>query len=160
MTSHSTSFTRKTRTARAGLAAGVAGFGLLTLAGCAIQQAQAVDTVTTTGTSATSETSDTASTSTYADGTYSAESAYQAPGGIDSVTVELTIADDVITAVSVSGQAEDHEGMQFIDRFASAISSEVVGKDLSTLSVSRVAGSSLTSNGFNSALDAIRSQAD
>jgi hypothetical protein len=59
----------------------------------------------------------------------------------------------------VSADATDHEARQYQQAFASAISAEVVGKDISSLSVTRVAGASLTSNGFNSALDQIRSHA-
>ena len=138
------------------LAVGFAAFGLLSLAGCAVDGATADPT--TAGGETTSPSSS-ASTSTYADGTYTSEGSYQAPSGIETVTVKLTIVDDVVTAVSTSSDATDHEAREFQTLFASGISSEVVGKDLEGLSVSRVAGSSLTSNGFNSALDEIRSQA-
>jgi uncharacterized protein with FMN-binding domain len=162
MTSPATSpFVRKRPVLRGGLAAGIAGLGLLTLAGCAIDQAQADDTVTTTPETSESTTSGATSsaTSTYADGTYSAEAQYLAPSGQETVSVTITLADDVVTAVTATGDATDHEAVEFQDRFSSGISAEVVGKDIAGLSVSRVSGSSLTSNGFNAALEQIRSDA-
>ena len=43
--------------------------------------------------------------------------------------------------------------------FAAGIASEVVGVPLDQISVSRVAGASLTTQGFMTALDAIKSEA-
>lgn len=135
------------------LALGFAALGLLSLTGCAVGSA-------TAGPSTRTETSSpSAPDSVFADGTYTSEASYQAPSGIESITVQLTVADDAVTAVTATGNAVDHEAREFQSRFEDAISSEVVGADLSTLSVTRVAGSSLTSNGFNAALDDIRSQA-
>jgi uncharacterized protein with FMN-binding domain len=124
------------------LATSFASLGLLSLAGCAVESATAH-----TGTAA------------YADGTYTTQASYQAPSGTESISVDLTVANDVVTSVNVSGNATDPEAAQFQARFASGISTEVVGKDLSSLSVTRVSGASLTSNGFNTALDDIRAQA-
>ena len=136
---------------------GFASLALLALAGCAAESsvadpAPSTDSTTTDGASPTSS-------STYADGTYTASGDYVAPSGTETVTVELTVENDVITEVTTHGDATDPEAQEFQQRFGSGISAEVVGKDLATLSVSRVSGSSLTSSGFNSALDDIRSQA-
>ncbi|MEO5920080.1 MAG: hypothetical protein ABIQ01_02945 [Pseudolysinimonas sp.] len=143
-----------TSRSRRPLALGFAALGMLSLAGCAVQTAVA-------GTAGDNSTGapDSAATSGYADGTYTVEAGYQAPSGDESIVVELTLVDDTVTAVTVSGDATDHEAREWQGRFASAISGEIVGKDISALSVSRVAGASLTANGFNSALDEIRSQA-
>ena len=142
------------------LALGSAMLALLAVTGCAAGSATA-DTPSSGG--ATPQNSSAAASpatdTDYADGTYTSEASYQAPSGIESITVQLTVADDTVTAVSATGDAVDHEAREFQSRFASAISSEVVGADLASLSVTRVAGSSLTSNGFNTALDDIRSQA-
>ena len=135
------------------LVAGVAGAGLLLLAGCTIEGANAEDVPTPT-TEATPE-----STSVYADGTYIAEGDYVAPSGVETVSVSLTIADDVVTDVSVTGDAVDHEAIEFQELFARSIAAEVLGKDIAGLSVTRVSGSSLTSAGFNAALEKIRAEA-
>ncbi len=131
--------------------AGFTALSLATLAGCAAATAPTTidDTDSNSGTGASTS---------YADGTYTASASYQAPSGTESITVDLTLSGGTVTAVDVSQEATDHEAREFQSRFASGISDAVVGKDLSTLSVSRVSGSSLTSQGFNAALDSIRSQ--
>lgn len=100
-----------------------------------------------------------ASTSTYADGTYTAEGSYATPESVESITVTVTLADDVITAVEVTGDPQKRESEQYQGQFIGGISDVVVGQDIDTISVSRVAGSSLTSGGFNEAIDAIKSEA-
>ena len=138
------------------LAIGFAGLGIATaLAGCS------------TGTSATSDSGDTSNSSgssdttsaNYKDGTYTEDGDYTSPGGPQSVTVKLTLAGDKVTAVTVTGHATDPTAKGYQAQFVSGISSEVVGKDIDALNVSRVAGSSLTSGGFNAALKAIKAEA-
>ena len=131
------------------LSVGAASLGLLALAGCAVGSATA-DNSPPSG--------DTASTG-YTDGTYTVDAGYQAPSGRESIQVTLTVAGDAVTAVTVTGDATDREAREYQNRFASAIGSEAVGRNLSGLTVSRVAGASLTSNAFDAALDDIRSQA-
>lgn len=97
--------------------------------------------------------------STSTDGTYSAEGTYSSPDGQEEIAVTITVKSNLITAVSVQSVESNGEGQQYQARFASEISSAVVGKELASLQVSTVAGASLTSNGFNSALEAIRSEA-
>jgi len=95
----------------------------------------------------------------YADGTYEAEGDYVSPAGASRVTVELTIADDVVTAVTVTPLATDSTSKGFQTQFADGIAAAIVGHDIDTLTVSRVGGSSLTSGGFNDALAQIKSEA-
>ena len=162
MTSHPTTpATRTTRAIRGGLVAGFAGLGLLTLAGCAVAQAQADNTTPGSETSQTSPsgTSTANTTSVYTDGTYSVSAAYQAPSGVETVSVTITLVEDVVAEVTASGDSTDREAAGFQNRFSAGISAEVVGKDIAGLSVSRVAGASLTSTGFNTALEQIRSEA-
>lgn len=125
---------------------GFAGLGVTAaLAGCAAGgggQGGAVDT-----------------SAEYADGTYEAEGDYVSPAGPSHVTVELTLADDVVTEVTVSPLATDPTSRGFQQQFADGISAEIVGKDIDTLSVSRVGGSSLTSGGFHDALEQIKAEA-
>ena len=75
------------------------------------------------------------------------------------ISVSLTLAADVVTAVTVVGDATDHEAQEFQGRFADGIAAEVVGRDIADLSVTRVSGASLTSGGFNTAVETIRSEA-
>ena len=144
----------------------LAGLGLIgALAGCsgnAVAEGNDTGSGTGSGSSADSGTdSGTGSTGggTYADGTYEADGEYTSPGGKESVGVRITLEDDVVTAVTVTPHATSGNAKQFQTRFAGAISGEVVGKDIDSLDVSRVAGSSLTSGGFNDALGAIKADA-
>ena len=129
------------------VALGFAGLGLVgALAGCS----------STTG----STSGDSADTSaSYKDGTYTEDGDYTSPGGPQSVTVKLTLAGDKVTAVTVTGHATDPTAKSYQAQFVDGISAVVVGKDVDTLNVSRVAGSSLTSGGFNAALKAIKAEA-
>jgi uncharacterized protein with FMN-binding domain len=154
------------RPVRVGAAvAGVA--GMLALAGCAgtSDVADAATTAPTTApTTAASSTpsaspSAAASSSAYKDGTYTAEGSYSTPESVESVTVTVTLADDVITAVEVTGDPQKAESKEYQSKFIGGISDAVVGKSIDEISVSRVAGSSLTSGGFNQAIDEIKSEA-
>ncbi|CAD5995994.1 FMN-binding protein [Agreia sp. COWG] len=100
-----------------------------------------------------------ASTSTYKDGEYKAEGSYTSPGGPEKVGVSLTLAGDVITAVTVTPESENPNGKKYQGEFADGISSVVVGKSIDDIKVSKVAGSSLTSGGFNDAVDQIKAEA-
>ncbi|KQR36971.1 FMN-binding protein [Microbacterium sp. Leaf159] len=137
--------------------AGVA--GLLVLAGCS-GTADAEDQSTDTGTDTSTESTDSgASTGDYSDGTYTADGSYQTPETVESISVTLTIDDGVVTEVEVTGDPKARETEQYQGQFIDGISDEVVGKSLDELNVSRVAGSSLTSGGFNEAVDSIKEQA-
>ncbi len=56
-------------------------------------------------------------------------------------------------------EAENATSKQFQTKFAGGISDAVVGKSIDELNVSKVAGSSLTSTGFNAAIDDIKADA-
>jgi uncharacterized protein with FMN-binding domain len=145
-------------------AAAAGALGMLTLAACAPAEAETSDQgASSADPSASAETSSGADggdgSRTYADGTYTAEGAYQTPETVETITVTLTLADDVITAVEVTGDPQARETEQYQSKFIGGIADVVVGKDLDEISVSRVAGSSLTSGGFNKAVEDIRSDA-
>ena len=142
--------TAVSRPVRAGVAVvGIA--GALTLAGCA---GTTQDSSPKSGTGS----SDTSSGS-YADGTYTAEGAYATPESVETISVTVTLAGDVITDVEVAGDPQKHESEEYQGKFIGGISDAVVGQDIDEISVSRVAGSSLTSGGFNKAIEDIKSQA-
>jgi uncharacterized protein with FMN-binding domain len=95
----------------------------------------------------------------YTDGAYTEDGSYLSPAGEQTVTVKLTLAGDKITAITVTPHATDPTAKQYQAMFVQGISAIAVGKDIDQLSVSRVAGSSLTSGGFNKAIEAIKSDA-
>jgi cytoskeletal protein RodZ len=116
---------------------------------------------TDTSTEDSSNTSDssTSSSSGYTDGDYSATGSYESPGGSESITVNVTLKDGVVTATSAKSGATDPEAQEYQDDFISGYKQLVVGKSVDSISLSRVSGSSLTSQGFNSALSKIKSAA-
>jgi uncharacterized protein with FMN-binding domain len=127
--------------------------GIVALAGCAA-------TATPTPTADSGDTGgDAGSSGTYTDGTYTADGSYATPESVETITVTLTLESGVVTDVEVTGEPTRRESEQYQGQFIGGISDEVVGKNIDDLSVSRVAGSSLTSGGFNEALDAIKAEA-
>ena len=95
----------------------------------------------------------------YKDGTYSAVGSYMSPGGFDNIAVTLTLKGDIVTNVYTTPQAGDGTSSRYQDMFISGYKPYVVGKDISSLVLGRISGSSLTPRGFNDALDKIRNQA-
>ena len=98
-------------------------------------------------------------TGPYTDGTYEASGQYTNPHGQETVDVTLTLVDDTITAVEVVGHGTDPNTENYQGQFIAGIEAEVVGKKLDEISVDRVGGSSLTSTGFNAAVEEIKADA-
>jgi uncharacterized protein with FMN-binding domain len=141
-----------------------AGLSLMgVLAGCTA----AADEPTTDTTPETAESeapeesteSDATTGGVYTDGTYEAEGEYQSPNGTESVDVTVTLEADVITAVEVVGSGSNPNSQRFQGEFSDGIGDVVVGQNIDEISVSKVAGSSLTSGGFNAAIDEIKAEA-
>lgn len=99
------------------------------------------------------------STGDYADGTYEATGDYQAPSGTETVDVSITLEGGVITDVKVVGTATDPTAQQHQGEFIGGIADAVVGKPIDDIQVSKVSGSSLTSGGFNKAVEEIKAEA-
>ncbi len=110
-------------------------------------------------TSPSTSTEATASASEFKDGTYSADGSYQTPGGRESIGVTVTLKSGVITYATVEQHATAGEAEEYQSKFAGAFRSQVVGKKIDEVSLSRIAGSSLTPNGFNNAITEIESKA-
>ncbi|GAA1535966.1 FMN-binding protein [Nocardioides humi] len=92
----------------------------------------------------------------YTAGDYTATGSYTTPGGAEKLEVSLTLdADGTISALTVTPLGVNPNSKKFQAQFASGIADVAVGKSIASLSVDKVAGSSLSSGGFNSALDAI-----
>ena len=95
----------------------------------------------------------------YKDGTYSADGTYKSPNGTETVGVQLTLANGTVSAVEITEHPSNPNTRKFQGQFAGGIAAQVVGKSLDEIKVSKVAGSSLTSGGFNQAVEEIKSQA-
>ena len=140
-------------TFRKSVVAGIAGLSLAgSAAGCAPGQAA--------GTQATGAASAAAAgTATYKDGTFSADGNYVSPNGTETVGVTLTLAGGAVSDVQITQHPSNPNTRKFQGEFAGGIKSQIVGKRLDEIKVSKVAGSSLTSGGFNQAVDKIKSDA-
>lgn len=141
---------------------------LLAIAGGAIYVASRPGDITTTETTTTESTGNQTTTpdtgdgqvaGEYKNGTYEATGTYSTPGGRESVNLSVTITDGVITATEIDGSASSGDSLQYQTRFINNYESLVVGKSVDEVSLSRVAGSSLTSSGFNNALEQIKTDA-
>lgn len=139
--------------------------GIVTLAGCAGGSTEAAAPAESSAAPAVSSAPSTsaeaggASTGVYADGTYEATGQYATPESVETVDVTLTIAGDTVTDVTVTGDPQAAESRRYQSEFIGGIKDEVVGKNIDEISVSKVAGSSLTSGGFMNALETIKSEA-
>lgn len=100
------------------------------------------------------------STGSYADGEYSATGEYQSPGGAESIEVTVTLGGNVVTEVTVAGNATAGNAVRYQGEFEEGIAAEVVGVNIDELAVDKVAGSSLTSDGFNAAIEQIKADAN
>jgi uncharacterized protein with FMN-binding domain len=93
--------------------------------------------------------------SPYSDGIYEATGQY---GSLpSSITVTVTLIDEVITDVKVTPHARTQHPLQ--RRFAAAVPAVVVGKHIDEVKVGRLAGSSGTPDGFKQAIEKIKKQA-
>ncbi|MFD4958581.1 FMN-binding protein [Microbacterium sp. NPDC058389] len=150
-------------------AAFTAAAGIALLAGCAPTASEAEEP--STGSTSSSENSDETSSDdtssdagstsggAYTDGTYTAEGTYATPESVETISVTVTLQDDVITDVEVTGNPQKRESEEYQSKFIGGIAAVVVGQDIDDVQVSRVAGSSLTSGGFNDAIETIKSEA-
>ncbi len=98
-------------------------------------------------------------TATYKDGSYSAVGSYVSPGGEETIKVDLTLKDNVVTSVKTTAQATKPESKRWQQTFISGYESMVVGKKIEEVSLTKVSGSSLTPKGFMDALAKIETQA-
>lgn len=99
------------------------------------------------------------SSTDFKDGSYVATGSYESPGGNETITVHVTLQHGVVTATSADSGAQDPEASEYQSMFISGYKSLIVGKDIADISLSRVSGSSLTSQGFNDAISQIKDQA-
>ncbi|MFJ3956507.1 FMN-binding protein [Arthrobacter sp. NPDC090010] len=139
-----------------GLAAAAGGIAILV--GCAPAKDASV-TEPQAQPSAQGSTAASHTTGHYKNGTYSADGHYVSPNGEETVGVTLTLSAGKITDVNITPHPTSANTQLFQNRFAGGIKDLVVGKSIDELDVSRVAGSSLTSGGFNDAVEAIKKQA-
>lgn len=98
-------------------------------------------------------------TSEYKDGTYTANGHYFSPDGKEGLTVSITLDQGMVTDAQVKQGANDPTAVSYQELFISGYKSKVVGKKLNSIHLTNVSGSSLTSQGFNSAVSKIKQEA-
>jgi len=149
---------------RTSVFAGFAGLSLVgTVAGCApsatpgtpAPAGAAADSSSPSGTSSSLASSG----SVYRDGTYSADGTYRSPQGQETVGVQLTLASGTVIAVKITEHPSNPNTRKFQGEFSGGIAAQVVGRNIDELKVEKVAGSSLTSGGFNEAVEKIKAEA-
>jgi uncharacterized protein with FMN-binding domain len=94
--------------------------------------------------------------SAYKDGNYSATGTYNSPGGKETLRVTLDLKNDLISDLAVTSVQINSTAVPYETAFEGGIQSVAVGKDISTLNIGPVAGSSLSSIGFNHAITTIK----
>lgn len=95
----------------------------------------------------------------FKDGQYSATASYNSPGGLQSLGVTVTVTGDKVTMSTLDLMGKIGISITYQKLFESGYLDQVVGKDLATISLGAVAGSSLTALGFNDALSQIQTAA-
>ena len=108
----------------------------------------------------TNDTSETNETNgTYADGSYSASADYRTPSTTETLDVTVTLDGGIISDVEVVGHGTNPNSKRYQGEFIGGIADVVVGKSIDEISVDKVAGSSLSSGGFNDAIEQIKAEA-
>jgi hypothetical protein len=94
---------------------------------------------------------------TYKNGSYTAIGSYPVPGLTARISVTIVIANDIVSDSSVTiPSGTDPTSTNYDNKFINNYKTYVVGKALSSLSLSKISSASLTPNGFNYALNQIR----
>jgi K+/H+ antiporter YhaU regulatory subunit KhtT len=116
-----------------------------------VAQNSTANTPVTTTTNSTS-TSTAANNGTFKDGTYNATEKYTVPHGTEQIAVTATLTDGVVTDISIKNSESDFDSQQYQEEFAAGYKTKVIGKKISDLKISVIAGASDTTEAFNDAL--------
>lgn len=95
----------------------------------------------------------------YKNGSYSATGTYRSPAGLDNLGVLLTLQNDIVISSSITPDETHKTSLKYQQKFISGYSSYVIGKDIDTIHLDVVSGSSLTPIGFHDALEQIKAKA-
>jgi len=126
------------------------------IAAPAVATAALVGTLTGCATAVEAEAPDDES---YRDGSFQADGPYESPAGGESIIVVVQLENDIVTNVEIGLYPISATSATYQDKFRSGIGDLVIGRDIDTIDVTVVAGSSLTSSGFREALSAIKADA-
>ena len=98
--------------------------------------------------------------SAYKEGSYDASGNYQSPGGNQQIKISIKLdSDGTIKDTSAVGDDKSTDSKFYQSSFITNYKEKVVGKNINEVKLDRVGNSSLTSEGFNKALEDIKNQA-
>ena len=95
----------------------------------------------------------------YKDGTYSARGSYFSPAFIEELGITLTIESDTVVAATFDVGASNSTSVKYQNNFKNGFDQYVIGKNIDSLKLQVVNGSSLTPKGFIDALKKIKKEA-
>ena len=95
----------------------------------------------------------------YKDGIYSATGNYISPAFREELGITLTIESDTVVAATFDGKASNSTSIKYQKNFKNGFDQYVIGKNIDSLKIQVVNGSSLTPKGFIDALKKIKKEA-
>lgn len=90
--------------------------------------------------------------------TYEVTGEYTSPGGPETIGIKITLDGETITDSVVEVRAENPISNRKQTDFAAAHKELVVGKKISEITLDKVAGASLTTKGYNEAIEKLKAQ--
>lgn len=98
--------------------------------------------------------------SEFKDGIYSLETTYRVPEGhSDKLKITLEINNGIITKLTNNHTSSNRESKEYQDRFENSIYTQVEGKSLDNINLSKVGRATLTTNAFMTMLNDIKRNA-
>ncbi|MEI6533261.1 MAG: FMN-binding protein [Candidatus Roizmanbacteria bacterium] len=97
--------------------------------------------------------------SAYKDGTYVVSGLYTAPSGPEDMSVSVILKSGKIESTDITPKATDKKSLRYQQVFSESYKSLVIGKSLDEVKLDAISGASLTTIGFNDAIDKIKVQA-
>ncbi len=138
------------------IAGGLASYGLMSQGNNAVTAPNPIGMVSPSVTAVPTMTS---TASSFKDGVYTVTGNYVSPGGPESIGVKVTLANGVITDAVVEPHATLPISQKLQADFVAGFKQYVIGKKIDEVNLTKVSGASLTSIGFNDALDKVEAQA-
>lgn len=97
--------------------------------------------------------------SKYVNGSYDATGNYSSPAGREEIFISLVLKDDIVVSGTFVGKATNPGSVKNQTLFKGGFDQYVIGKNIDSLSLQVVNGSSLTPKGFMDALLKIKAEA-
>ena len=95
----------------------------------------------------------------YKNGTYSVTTSYDTPADLQNMGLSITINNDMVIGSTFTNMANDGKSSRYQNAFAGGYKAQIVGKNIDSINLDAVSGASLTSAGFNDALNQIKTTA-